>query len=345
MKFVTCILIGLTALGATIVSAQTRVKAGEKPKLAVMPTDAVKLRQTAGSKESVTWDKKRVEHETSAAPLFADESQITAFAEAATQKVVGAFQRINRVTVLDRTAMEKILKEQNFQMSDNADPNAQTQMGKLLGAAFIVSSQIQGVSTNEVKDPNDGSVAGFGGSVDMQVTILDATTGEVIDQSPIKGTTNISGAGEVAAGIVGGLFAKNAKMKEPVPPHEATATAAVMKALDQCGDAIYAWLKKVYPVEGIIFTIDKEKKGEALQVTISCGRNMGVKKKDEFKVFEEQEVEVDGRVVKKTKNIGTLKVNGLEEDGEFASCDVDKGGKDILEKFKNKAKLKVVSRH
>jgi curli biogenesis system outer membrane secretion channel CsgG len=342
MKLVNFIFIAVLALSASLASAQTKLKGGaEKSKIAIMPTDAVKLVQTYGHQSSTTWDKNSVAHETAAAPLFAEEGQITAFAAAATQKVVDAFVKLNRLTVLDRTAMEKIMKEQNFQMTDNADQNAQVQAGKLLGAQFIVSSQIQGVSTNQVKDPQKGTLMGFGASIDMTVNIIDVTTGEVLFQKSLNANTDMGGG----VGKVLGFLSKLGGNAGAATVQESTPTRAAMKALDYCGDKILDWLRSCYPVEGIIFSIDRQdKKRGATEVTITCGKNLGVKKGEEFNVMEEQEVEVEGRTIKKTKSIGRLVVMKLEEDGEFSTCDAVEGGRDILDKFNNKVRLKIVSK-
>ncbi len=75
---------------------------------------------------------------------------------------------------------------------------------------------------------------------------------------------------------------------------------------------------------------------------INCGKDLGIRKDDVFKVFYETEVEIDGAMLKKSTDIGKLVVTKVEQDGTFSRCEVDKGGKSIYEKISSGTRLKVV---
>ncbi len=66
-------------------------------------------------------------------------------------------------SVIERKAMDKILKEQNFSNSDRADPNSAAKIGKLLGVDAIIVGSITQFG-NETKNTNiGGGGGGFGG--------------------------------------------------------------------------------------------------------------------------------------------------------------------------------------
>ena len=325
MKHLSYLVMAIFVLSVGMLAGQGKASMGaDKAKVAVLPFDAVKLTESFGKKESVTWDKNSVSHETRADAVFADENAIAAFAEAATQKVVGAFVLLKRFTVIERTAMDKIIKEQNFQMSDNTNSNSAVQIGNLLGAQFICQGQLQNVTASEVKD-DKGNFKGYSGNVQMQIRIIDMSTGEITDTRDVK-----ADCGTKIFGI-------------PVC-NESSQSKAAYGALNNASDKIFEWLKRAFPVEGDIYEIVKEtKKDGATKVSITCGKDLGVSVGDNFKVYEIKEIEINGKTIKKTNNIGLLSVKGIEEDGVFSTCKVEEGGPDISSKFKSGAKLKVVS--
>lgn len=299
----------------------------DKARVAVLPFDAVKLTEDFGKKASVSWDKSSVTYEQQAEPLFADVAAVEAFAEATTQKVVGQFVKLKRFTVIERTALDKIIKEQDAQMSDLFDPTKAVNFGAVLGAQYIAQGQLQQVTAHPKNDPK-GKFMGYSGTVEFQVRIIDVATGEITATKDVKGSTE--------AGNVFGVSL--------VDLVESSPSKAAYKALNEAEDAIGKWLKTAFPVTGDLFEVLKTKKKEgATTVSITCGKDLGVKKGDFFRVYEEKDVEINGKIVKKTTDVGKLVVKKTEEDGVFSTCDVEKGGKSIDEKVKAGIKLKVVS--
>lgn len=309
---------------STTLFAQGKTSVGrEKAKIGIVAFDAVKITNqytggalTNNSNGGSSWN-------SSADSPFADPAAVTAFAEAATQRAVEAFVKIGRFTILDRTAMEKIMSEQNFQLTDDVDAGSVTNIGALLGAQYLVSGQIQSVSTNPAFNKETNEKVGYYGSVDMQVTILDVSTGQVMQSKHFKGATN-----------------------EFLERHESTPERAVNVGLDQCADELKKWLRTAFPVEGTVYEILKQKKKEALTVSITCGSDIGVRKDDKFRVYSVKEIPhptEEGKTFLKTTDVGIVVVKKVETDGVFSTCEVDKGGQNIMERMAAGEKLRVVS--
>ena len=308
---------------STALFAQDKTSSGrEKATLGVVAFDAVKITDqfsiaaSAGSNGGASWN-------ASEDSPFANPAAVTAFAEAATQRAVEAFVKTGRFTILDRTAMEKIMAEQNFQLTDNADPNSVSKIGALMGAQYLVTGQIQSVSTNPAFNKETNAKVGYYGSVDMQVTILDVSTGQVMQSNHFKGATS-----------------------EFLERYESTPERAVNVGLDQCFEELRKWIRAVFPVEGAVYEITKQNKKEALRVSITCGSDIGVRKDDKFRVYYVTEIPhptEEGKTFLKTTDVGVVVVKKVEADGVFSTCEVDRGGKMILQKMNEGQKLKVVS--
>ncbi len=301
----------------------------EKTVVAVLPFDAVALTDKTGKKVSIKFAKNSVTKEKTPPSIFEDKSAIEAFAEAATQKIVNAFVKMKRVRVVERSAINSLIQEQDFQMTDFANPQSGVQIGEMTGAEYIVQGQLQQVTAFEKEQIWDKKkkFLGFSGSVELNLRIIDVSTGQITESKDIKGST------EAAS-----LFGINVLDLVQDSPSK-----AAYAALNEAEDKAYEWLKRAFPIEGFIFEIKKEKKGKAKQVYITCGKDLGVRKGDKFKVIEVTKTEVNGKIVNRTKDIGKLEVTKLEEDGVFSKCDVLKGGKQIFKRMENGEQLKIIS--
>lgn len=289
-----------------------------KTVVAVLPLDAVALASQGGVKVTTTTTDSSATRTEAAANPFDDRAAIEAFAEAATQKVLGAFVKVKRVRVVERTTLDRILKEQDFQMSDIAQANESARIGQLLGAEYLVTGQLQQVSVVPVYERYGAPLQDplYEGTVELNLRLVNVSTGEVTASKDFKSGT--------------GFLYQNS-------PSE-----AAYFALNGSEEDVVAWLRRAFPAQGSIFEIRKEKKGEAKEVVITCGKDMGVKKDDVFTVYYEMEVDVDGRMMMRSTDVGKVTVTKVEQDGVFSRCEVVKGGTKISEKFAAGVKLKVV---
>ncbi len=318
----------------------------EKQGIAIVPFDYVALSKSYGATETVTATGRSIQWKAGSSDVFSDADQVKAFADAATEKVTNAFVKLKRFKVLSRKDVEKLVNEQNFQMSDNVNMESAVQMGNMLGAAYMVMGQMQNVSATEIKDEKGKSTNSYTANVEMQLRIVDIATGEIMASKDFKGDKG--GDAAKGAALIGGLM-KAAGAKGGVAGAIGAASGsntpanAAFAALNEAEKKIYEWATTAFPVEGEIFEIVKEdKKGNAAMVNITCGKDIGVRKGDAFKVYIETEVEVAGKVRKKTTDLGRLVVKNVAEDGWSSECEVEKGGKTIADNFKNKVKMMVV---
>lgn len=123
--------------------------------------------------------------------------------------------------VIERKRLDAILAEQNLAQSERADPSAQTlvQIGKLLGARYVVTGSVTKFGTEEsnkrVSGGGWGSRYGVGSvgtakgkaNVAIAARIIDTTTGEIMASAKGEGTSKRSGlllAGS-GGGAVGGM--------------------------------------------------------------------------------------------------------------------------------------------
>jgi curli biogenesis system outer membrane secretion channel CsgG len=125
-------------------------------------------------------------------------------------------------SIIERSALDKILKEQNFSNSNRADPTSAAQVGKLLGVDYIVVGSITQFG-NETKNTGvGGGGGGFGGyglggfhhsnskaNVVVTARIINIDTGEILAVADGKGessrsSTSLLGGGGNWSGFGGG---------------------------------------------------------------------------------------------------------------------------------------------
>src|SRR5882672_11177935 len=115
-------------------------------------------------------------------------------------------------SVIERQALDKILKEQNFQNSGRADPSSAAQLGKLLGVDAVIIGSITQFGRDDKKlgvagAPSVGPVklGGFGkktakATVGLDARIIDVTTGEILAVAQGKGESKRGGMTLFGAG-------------------------------------------------------------------------------------------------------------------------------------------------
>src|SRR6185503_8951605 len=116
-------------------------------------------------------------------------------------------------SVIERNALDKIMREQNFSNSDRANPNSAAKLGKLLGVDAIIVGSITQFG-NDTKSTGVGGVgAGLGkvgiGGVKRQNTkaivaltarLIDIDTAEILGVADGKGEASRSGTSLVGGG-------------------------------------------------------------------------------------------------------------------------------------------------
>ena len=228
-------------------------------------------------------------------------------AEIMTEQLVAVIHSSGNYTVLERTQMEKVLKEQGFQ-NIAGDPNSAVEMGKLAGADFTLVGKVtlavvnNNPTANTVSKISDmiglgrlGETAGnyvkkFKSKIVLEIRFVDNKTGEIIVAKSLEGEK--SGA---------------------------SAPEALNSACKIAADNLLHALDEVNPFRARIAEISGE------DVYIDSGSLNGVRRGETFVVAREGDpIVVNGKIVAvKQTNVGKVKV--VEVNPEYSICKKQEG--------------------
>lgn len=228
-------------------------------------------------------------------------------AEIMTEQLLVAIHSSGGYTVVERTQMGTVIKEQGFQ-NIAADPNKATELGKLAGADYTIVGKVtmtvvgdnptaKTASTlgNMFGLGDIGNVAGgfvdkFKSRVQMEVRFVDNTTGEIIIAKTIEGSKTGS-----------------------------TPVEALNAACQNAAENFLKELDSVNPFRARIAEISGE------DVYIDHGSQDGLRKGETLIVAREgAPIVVNGRTVAvKQTNVGKIKV--VEVNSDYAVCKKQEG--------------------
>jgi curli biogenesis system outer membrane secretion channel CsgG len=231
-------------------------------------------------------------------------------------------------SIIERSALDKIMTEQNFSNSNRADPNSAARLGKLLGVDAIVVGAITEFG-NETKKTNIGGgggnwggfgVGGFGHSnskanVAITARIINVDTGEImgvaegIGQSH-RSSTSLLGGGGNWHGFGGGNADFGSSDFQNTIIGEATKAA-----VDQLTTNLVANSPKIgvrtITVEGLVAAVDSG------QVILNVGSKVGIKVGDQFNVMrvtKEIKDPTTGNILRRlTIPVGVIKATDVDD--------------------------------
>jgi curli biogenesis system outer membrane secretion channel CsgG len=215
-----------------------------------------------------------------------------------------------KFTIVERSAMALIMKEQGLALSGALDPQSAAKVGKLLGVKYIVTGGIDKFAINRTS----GAVGrlGIGGTLvqaeaTINVRFIDTTTGERV--------VSVSADADIKKG---GGFVRGTSLSRDA--EWGLASEAVEKATKDLVDRLLApaTLARIGPgtgpasgLEGKIAKID----GQRAWLTI--GASSGVKVGDKFAVFNVGDAVIDPDTGQslgaEEKEIGTGAVTDVQE--------------------------------
>jgi curli biogenesis system outer membrane secretion channel CsgG len=231
-------------------------------------------------------------------------------------------------SVIERKALDKILKEQNFSNSDRADPNSAAKIGKLLGVDAIIVGSITQFG-NETKNTNiGGGGGGFGGFglggvghkkskaiVAVTARLVDIDTGEILGVAEGKGessreSTSLLGGGGNWHGFGGGAADFGSSDFQSTIIGE-----AVKAAVDSMSKEVIADKDKLVArtivVEGLVAAVDSG------QIILNVGAKNGVKVGDQLnveRVTKEIKDPSTGKVIRRLASpVGVVKVTDVDD--------------------------------
>ncbi len=231
-------------------------------------------------------------------------------------------------SVIERSAMDKILAEQNFSNSDRANPNSAAKIGKLLGVDAI----IVGVITQFGGENKDTKVGGGGGGwggfglggishkkskaiVSVDARMVDIDTAEILGVADGKGessreSTSLVGGGGGWHGFGGGgVDFGSSDFQETIIGE------AVKKAMEQLSAGLIADAPKLQArtivVQGMLAFVDKN------GVVVNVGKKDGLKPGDLLsveRVTREIKDPSTGAVIRRmTSQVGTIQITDVDE--------------------------------
>jgi curli biogenesis system outer membrane secretion channel CsgG len=231
-------------------------------------------------------------------------------------------------SVIERQAMDKILKEQNFSNSDRANPNSAAKLGKLLGVdAIIVGSitQFGGETKNQGVGGGGGGWGGFGlggfkhketkAIVTLDARIVDIDTAEILAVADGKGvssrsSTSLLGGGGNWHGFGGGAVDFGSSDFQNTIIGE-----AVKAAVDQMSTGVIAGAPKLevrkINVEGVVAFVQPG------SVVLNVGAKAGVKVGDQMsveRVSQEIKDPTTGKVLRRlSTEVGKIEISDVDD--------------------------------
>lgn len=114
--------------------------------------------------------------------------------QGATEMLISALMRSRQFVVLDRVRFNEVIQEQNLQTSGRLLPGAGPEIGKMIGADYILSGAVTEYQVDKETGGLGLVIAGKGGSTEyarattaIDLRLTDVTTGEVVWAESLRG--------------------------------------------------------------------------------------------------------------------------------------------------------------
>ncbi|HXJ15535.1 MAG TPA: CsgG/HfaB family protein [Candidatus Limnocylindrales bacterium] len=237
-------------------------------------------------------------------------------------------------SVIERNALDKILKEQNFSNSDRADANSAAKIGAVLGLdAIIIGSITQFGRDDQHTNVGGGGYGlgkfGLGGVgtskakavVAISARVINTSTAEIMaavtgkGESTRSGTSLIGAGGGGGGGGAGGLSMGSSNFANTILGE------AVRGAVDSTAEQLNAASGKVEAQKHAISGVVADVTGGTL--ILNVGKKAGVKVGDMLEISRQVRVVKDpttGKVIKAvTDKIGMATVTDVDDDSCTAS--------------------------
>ena len=237
-------------------------------------------------------------------------------------------------SVIERTALERIMAEQNFSNSDRADPTSAARLGKLLGVDAILVGSITQFG-NDTRTTGVGGVGaasrrlGLGGFnqkqskaiVGLTARLIDVNTGEILAAAEGKGeskrtsTTLLGGGGTWGGFGAGGVNFGSSDFQNTIIGE------AVKEAVEHMSAAVVQEQRRVQvrqaTVQGLVAAVTGS------QLVLNVGAGAGVKVGDQLvveRVTSEIKDPQTGKVIRRmSSRIGVVRVVDVDEQSAIAT--------------------------
>lgn len=239
--------------------------------------------------------------------------------------------------VVERSAIDKVIAEQNFSNSYRADPATAAKIGRLLGVSdIIVGSITQFGRDDQTRTIGGGALGGLTGrfgiggiqrrkakaAVGLSARIVDVNTGQILAVAEGKGESTRSGESLLGGGGGGGSAAGGNYDLSSSNFANTILGEAVHQAVNKLAANLEQDAGNLPTVRRTITGYVADASGNPL--ILNVGSNAGVRVGDELGVFRKvRDVKdpITGKVIKTIENkIGTVKiteVDALSSEAQF----------------------------
>jgi curli biogenesis system outer membrane secretion channel CsgG len=241
-----------------------------------------------------------------------------------------------KYSVIERNALDKIIKEQNFSNSDRADASTAAKLGRILGVDAIIIGSITKFGRDDKNTTIGGG--GFGGITGrfglggvqkrnaeavcaVTARLVDTTTGEILaavtgdGESTRSGTSLVGAGGSYGGAGGGGVDMTNKNFAETILGE------AVTKAVDSVGSQLDNDAANLPTVKASYSGLVADVSGGTL--ILNVGSKNGVKVGDKVEISRQVRTVKDpssGKVLKViTNKIGDATVTEVDEGSATAS--------------------------
>jgi len=237
-------------------------------------------------------------------------------------------------SVIERNALDKILKEQNFSNSDRADANSAAKIGAVLGLDAIIIGSITQFGRDDQHTNIGGGGYGLGkfglggvgtskakAVVAISARVINTSTAEIMAAVTGKGESTRSGTSLIGAGGGGGGGGAGAVSMGSSNFANTILGEAVRGAVDSTAEQLNAASGKVEAQKHAINGVVADVTGGTL--ILNVGKKAGVKVGDMLEISRQVRVVKDpttGKVIKAvTDKIGMATVTDVDDDSCTAS--------------------------
>jgi curli biogenesis system outer membrane secretion channel CsgG len=231
--------------------------------------------------------------------------------------------------VIERNALDKILKEQNFSNSDRADANTAAKIGRILGVDAIITGDITQFGRDDQNKNIGGALShwdkyGIGnvGSkkakavVEITARLIDVNTAEILASATGHGESTRSGTNLLGGGGAGGTGGAGSADMNSTNFGQTIIGEAVKGAVTQLGQNLDAKAGSlphtVVQVNGVVADVAGN------SIIINVGSRKGVKVGDMLSVSRVTRVVKDpvtGKPLRSVADqIGQLQITSVDED-------------------------------
>jgi len=189
------------------------------------------------------------------------------------EMLITSLHESGRFIVLERSALEEILREQRLSLTGVIRPDTAAKVGELFGAQILVKTVVTGFAEEKIGTVQLGPlvVSIVQGYIAMDMRIFDANTGVIIESRKAESTITETGGGIL---IRGGMIDFTISDYEKTPLGKAT-----REVIDKLVDFIVSEIRPV-PWQGRVAIAEPSK------VYVNAGFDVGMQNNSYLEIFE-----------------------------------------------------------